>query len=89
MSYDYSRVSHGFHVKLPGLSARLSHAHRPMGSSLPKAEIFDELKEGLVPLIKEITSAPQLKINKKITESTFDVDKQEALCEKVMEKVRR
>jgi len=58
-----------------------------MGFSLPKAEIFDELKEGLVPLIKEITSAPQLKINKKITESTFDVDKQEALCENVMEKL--
>ena len=51
------------------------------------AEVFDELKAGLVPLIKAVTSAPQLEINEKISSSTFDVDKQEALCEKVMDRL--
>ena len=54
-------------------------------------EIFDAVKAGLVPLIQEITSAPQLNVDSKLAGGeaapTFEVSKQEALCEQVMEKL--
>ena len=45
-------------------------------------EIFDKLKEGLVPLIKEITSSKQLDLQKnlRIGEQSFNIEKQEILC---------
>jgi len=55
------------------------------------AEIFEAVKSGLVPLIQEITSAPQLSVDARLAGGdaapTFDVDKQEALCSDVMEKL--
>lgn len=55
------------------------------------AEIFDAVKAGLVPLIQEITSAAQLSVDSRLaggdSAPTFEVAKQEALCEQVMEKL--
>ena len=54
-------------------------------------EIFDEVKAGLVPLIKEITSAKKLSVDSRLAGGdaapTFEVSKQEALCSQVMEKL--
>ena len=54
-------------------------------------EIFDSVKEGLVPLIQEITSATQLDIDSRLAGGeaapTFEVPKQEALCADVMDKL--
>merc|ERR1711862_227166 len=54
-------------------------------------EIFDSVKEGLVPLIQEITSATQLDIDSRLAGGeaapTFEVPKQESLCADVMDKL--
>jgi len=55
------------------------------------AEIFETVKAGLVPLIEEITSAPQLSVDARLAGGDaapiFEVDKQEALCAQVMERL--
>ena len=46
-------------------------------------EIFDTLKEGLVPLIQKVCDAPQLKLDERLKGGHFDAVAQEKLCEDV------